>query len=82
MLHSLLIAIGGIVGLMFVWLLVQNLWKKTFADYVSEEDALADRSKCGNCNCSTACSNKLKGERVKLKGDAGSADRSTALARS
>lgn len=60
MLHSLLIGIGGIVGLMLVWLVVQTFWGRIFADYMSDEDVLADRRSCKNCGCKTACENKMK----------------------
>lgn len=60
MIQSLSIAIAGIISLMLVWMLVQFLWKKTFAAYVSDEDALADRSTCANCTCATVCENKAK----------------------
>ena len=55
MIDSLLIAIGGIITLMIGWAVVQSLWGKTFAEYMEEEDALAGRTKCGNCGCTTAC---------------------------
>jgi hypothetical protein len=58
MIQSLLVAIGGIVGLMLVWVLIQLLWKKTFKAYLSDEDVLADRSSCANCTCTTICENK------------------------
>ncbi len=50
------VSVGIVVGLVLIWVLVQHLWRKSFTDYISDEDALADRSKCGNCHCSTACS--------------------------
>jgi hypothetical protein len=55
--ESYSIAILGILALMSIWILIQMLWKKTFAEYVSDEDAMADRTKCSNCNCTTACEN-------------------------
>jgi hypothetical protein len=55
MIQSLLIAMGGIVGLMLAWLLVQHLWRQQFADYLTEEDVLAERRSCGNCGCTQAC---------------------------
>lgn len=58
MIQSSLIAIGGIVGLMLAWIAVQFLWKQVFADHIDDEDAMAQRTKCGNCNCTTACENK------------------------
>ncbi|MBK9013823.1 MAG: hypothetical protein IPM82_06900 [Saprospiraceae bacterium] len=57
MIKSLLIAIGGIVSLMLVWvavLLAENL----FRGYTTDEDVLAGRRSCGNCGCTTACKNK------------------------
>jgi len=58
MLQTFLIGIGGIVGLMLVWLIVQTLWGRVFEDYISDEDVLADRRSCGNCGCATACSRR------------------------
>jgi hypothetical protein len=37
------------------WALVQLFWKKTFAEYVSDDDVLAERRSCGSCGCTTAC---------------------------
>ncbi len=58
MIQSLLIAMGTVVGLMLAWMLVQNLWRTTFADYLTEEDVLAERRSCGNCGCTQACEKK------------------------
>ncbi len=58
MINSLLIGIGGIIGLMALWVIVQRFWGNTFSDYMSDEDVLAGRSSCGNCGCTTACKNK------------------------
>ncbi len=59
MLKSLFIAIGGIVGLMLVWVAIQALWRKTFSDdYTTDDDVLAGRRSCGNCGCTTICKNK------------------------
>jgi hypothetical protein len=55
MIKSLVIAIGGIIGLMMVWIIVQSLWRKIFAEHISDEDVLAERRSCGNCGCSTIC---------------------------
>ncbi len=55
MLSSLIIAIAGIVGVMLAWVAVQAMWKNTFPDDVRDDDALAGRSSCGNCGCSTIC---------------------------
>jgi hypothetical protein len=57
--NSLLIAVGTIVSLMLMWVGIQSVWKTMFADEIESEDALADRSKCGQCNCGTICK-KLK----------------------
>ncbi len=48
------------VGLMLAWVGVQSLWRKTFSDYVNDEDVLAERRSCGNCGCITICENKKK----------------------
>ena len=58
MIHSILVGIGGVVALMLGWLCVQLLWRRAFSDYVSDEDALAGRSDCGNCGCTATCVRK------------------------
>ena len=58
MIKSLLIAITCITALMMGWLMVQLWWKKTFREYISDEDVLADRRSCKNCGCTEACENK------------------------
>jgi len=60
MFQSLIIAIGGIIFLMVTWLIVQSLWGKTFAEYLSDEDVMAGRTKCSNCGCATVCENKSR----------------------
>jgi len=55
MITTYLSAILGIAGLMVGWMLVQAGWRRTFSDYIDEEDVLAHRRSCGNCGCSTAC---------------------------
>ncbi len=64
MLKTTLIAIFAIVSLMLVWLLVQNLWRKLFADQISDEDVLAERRSCGDCGCNGICENNAS-RRVK-----------------
>ena len=61
MIQSLLTAVGILVGLVLAWVGVQALWRKVFADYVNDEDVLAERRDCGNCGCTTACENKAVG---------------------
>lgn len=54
-----IIAIGGIVTMMIAWVAVQVLWKKVFAENITDEDVLADRRSCGNCGCTGGtCVNK------------------------
>ena len=60
MLESFIIAVGGIIAMMTLWVIVQMLWRKTFAEYLSDEDVLADRRSCSNCGCTTICENKRK----------------------
>jgi hypothetical protein len=48
---SLLFGFLGIVALMLYWLLIQNLWRRMFADQISDEDVLAERRSCGDCGC-------------------------------
>ncbi len=50
-----IVAFFGIVILMIIWVLIQGIWKKTFQENIVDEDALADRSTCGNCGCGTVC---------------------------
>ena len=58
MLTSILVGIGGVVFLMVAWMVVQNYWGKTFAEYMTDEDAMAGRTKCSNCGCTSICQNK------------------------
>ncbi len=60
MFESLLIGVGGIVSLMIVWVIVQSLWRKIFADQISDDDVLAGRTSCSNCGCTTVCKNEQK----------------------
>lgn len=60
MLKSLIIAITSIVVLMTAWLMVQVLWKRTFQEYIHDDDVLAERRSCKNCGCTKACPNKEK----------------------
>ena len=60
MIGSFLIGIGGMIFLMAIWVAVQSLWRKSFSDYISDEDVLADRRSCGNCGCTAACEKKQK----------------------
>ncbi len=55
MLSSLAIGIFGMALLLALWFVVQNQWRKIFADYISDQDVLADRRSCGNCGCTTIC---------------------------
>ncbi|HRD82755.1 MAG: hypothetical protein IAE84_18255 [Saprospiraceae bacterium] len=63
MVKSLFTAIGILVGLVLAWIAVQALWRKVFADYVHDDDVLAERRECGNCGCTTACERKAVGGR-------------------
>ena len=58
MVHSLMIAIIGIVTLMLAWVVVQNVWRNVFADQLADEDVLAERRSCGNCGCGQVCKKK------------------------
>lgn len=58
MINSLIIGVGGIIVMMIGWVVVQQFWGQTFAEYVSEEDVMAGRTKCSNCHCATVCENK------------------------
>lgn len=63
MIQSFLTAVSILVGLVLFWVAVQALWRKVFADYVNDEDGLAERRDCGNCGCTKACENKAVGSR-------------------
>ena len=58
MIASYVIGIGVIVTLMVLWMGVQAVWRKTFSDYISDDDALAHRSGCSNCGCTNVCKKK------------------------
>ncbi|MEO9806002.1 MAG: hypothetical protein ABJF04_22275 [Reichenbachiella sp.] len=58
MLKEYLISIIGIVSLMIIWMGVQSMWRKMFSAHLSDEDALAERTRCTNCGCTTVCKNK------------------------
>lgn len=60
MIWTYLIGIFGIVALMVAWAGVQYLWKMIFPEHVTDDDAMAGRTKCSNCGCTTACENKTK----------------------
>ncbi len=57
MLHTLLTALGGILGIMLMWIAVQRLWGCVFVEECDEceQDMLAQRGICGQCGCATAC---------------------------
>ena len=59
MIGSYVIGILGIVALMVGWVVVQIVWRKIFSEHVTDEDAMAERTKCTNCGCTTACENKV-----------------------
>ena len=58
MIASYIIGIGVIVTLMVLWIGVQAVWRKTFSDYISDDDVLANRTGCSNCGCTTVCRKK------------------------
>ena len=55
MLNTIIISLIIVLGLMITWYFIQNLWRQTFADEISDEDVLAERNSCGNCGCQTTC---------------------------
>ncbi len=55
MIETYLIGIVGIVALMLAWAGIQQVWRKAFAEHVTDEDALAERTRCTNCGCTTVC---------------------------
>ncbi|NNJ56024.1 MAG: hypothetical protein HKP14_07820 [Bacteroidia bacterium] len=46
-----ILGIIGFIALGMAWVVVQNLWRKVFADSISEDDVLAARGNCDNCGC-------------------------------
>ncbi|MCA9742102.1 MAG: hypothetical protein H6695_13005 [Deferribacteres bacterium] len=58
MLKTYILAILAIPALMFVWLGVQIGWRKLFHEYVEDDDVLAGRKGCADCNCLGTCQNK------------------------
>ena len=60
MITSLLIGIGGIIGMMVLWIGIQSAWRRTFSDEIDDPDVLAERRDCGSCGCKTQCANKIK----------------------
>lgn len=53
-----LISISITILLMVAWVFIQAKWKQTFINEVTDEDALAGRSDCGNCGCGGTCPNR------------------------
>ena len=48
-----LIAVGGITGMLMVWLLVQRTWSQVFA--VGDADVLEVRAACDGCALAEQC---------------------------
>ena len=59
-----IIGIAGIIFLMVGWITIQTVWRRVFSDHVSDEDAMAERTTCGNCGCKTVCENKNRKIRI------------------
>ncbi len=55
-----IIGIGGMIILAVLWVIVQNLWRDSFSDDLTDEDVLAGRSDCSGCGCMVVCKQKLK----------------------
>jgi hypothetical protein len=55
-----IIGTASIIFLMIGWVAIQTLWRKVFSEHVTDEDAMAERTTCGNCACKTVCENKSK----------------------
>ncbi len=47
-------------ALVVVWVIVQRQWASAFSEHLTDDDALAERSTCGNCGCITICEKKKK----------------------
>ena len=59
MIEKYALGIGLFVGLTVFWIAVQAIWRKVFADSISESDVLAARGNCTNCGClGGACEKK------------------------
>ena len=50
-----LIAIGATVGMMVLWVGVQQAWGRTFSTECSDPDVLAGRKDCGGCAIHGQC---------------------------
>ena len=59
MIKSFIVAVLSILGLMLVWLVIQNKWRNTFQQFITDQDVLAERRSCQNCGCTKQCENKL-----------------------
>lgn len=60
MLYHYAIGIGAFLFLSTAWFGVQRAWKKSFADFGDDPDALAGRSGCQGCTNSNACQRRPK----------------------
>ncbi len=60
MIKTFAIAAVVIILVMTIWIGVQMIWRKVFADYISDEDVMAGRTSCRNCNCMGVCALKTE----------------------
>ncbi|MBT8189264.1 MAG: hypothetical protein HKN67_12945 [Saprospiraceae bacterium] len=58
MIYTLFTTMAIMAGLLILWAGVQSLWRKSFSDYIEDEDVLAARRSCGNCGCHGICKNE------------------------
>lgn len=58
MLRHYILGVGAVLLLSVAWLAVQRAWKRSFPDVTDDTDALAGRSRCGNCEDSESCHQK------------------------
>lgn len=58
MIKSLIIGMAGMTLLMVIWAIVQYYWGKMFSNTLPDEDVLAGRKGCGQCERASVCGNK------------------------
>jgi hypothetical protein len=61
MLESYAIGVGVVVGVCVAWVGVKIAWRRVFADVVADPDALAGRSSCHGCGCTSTCERRDPG---------------------
>jgi hypothetical protein len=54
-LYPYIVAMGGILSMMAIWLLVQMAWGRVFPGVSCDVDVLAGRPKCCGCDRESDC---------------------------